>query len=49
MTFELRRYEMDGVMLDLGSDVNILNKILGVDGKAKLGLVPNSTQDGQPK
>jgi hypothetical protein len=26
MTTELRSYEMDGVMLDLGSDVNILPK-----------------------
>jgi hypothetical protein len=26
MTIELRSYEMDDVMLDLGSDVNILSK-----------------------
>jgi len=36
MTFELRSYEMDGVMLDLGSDVNILNKTWEFMGKINL-------------
>jgi hypothetical protein len=41
MTTELGGYEMDGVMLDLGFDVNILlNKYWEVMGKWKLVWSP---------
>jgi hypothetical protein len=41
MIAELRSYEMDGVMLDLGSDVNILsNKSWELMGKPNLVCSP---------
>jgi hypothetical protein len=49
MIVELGKYEMDGVMLDLGSDVNIsLKKYWELMGKPNLVWSPYSTQDFQP-
>jgi hypothetical protein len=48
MTIDIGGYDMDGVMLDLGSDVNILpKKSWEVMGKPKLVLVAHPTPVSQ--
>jgi len=46
---KIGEYEMDQVILDLGSDVNVLpKKDVGTHGQAHAAMVPYSITDGQP-